>query len=248
MKQVSQSERYSTQPTRVRCTPRNVPHTAPTASCLPWGLKMLDVVDTLLSGRASMLQSWVEGTLSLASRHPLLLQFLQDDGTFEEGETAAVAATASSGVSPEKERVGEQGIAEYQCLRRCQIRADAAMDSEKVGVLDMGATVVVFEEKKLESGAHRVRFDQGWCSLETADGTTVLVRRSSSSTPTVSAGKDVLGAGPAASPESNARSSPINNEEANSAAIAEEQPASSGAAMHSWITMFLLLLCSSQVF
>jgi hypothetical protein len=202
---------------------------------------MLDIVDGLLSGRASLLQAWVEGTLALASRHPLLLKFLQDDGTFtEQTEIAAAAAPTSARVSPEKESVGEQFIAEYQCLRRCQIRADAAMDSEKVGVLDMGATVVVFEEKKLESGVHRVRFDQGWCSLATADGTTVLARRSSSSTPTV--GKGDSESGPLTNPDSNDTSSAVNNEEAKHVATGEEQPATTGAANHLRGTM-LVQLC-----
>lgn len=148
------------------------------------------VAEAVLSGRASLLQAWVEGTLSLVSRHPMLLQFLQDDGTFTEDSNVETAASVGAGGSPEKEMAGEQVIAEYQCLRRCQIRAEAAMDSEKVGVLDMGATVLVFEEKKLESGAHRVRFDKGWCSLETADGTTVLAKRSSATIAVASAGAD----------------------------------------------------------
>ena len=105
---------------------------------------------------------------------------MQDDGTFvEESDTNTPAATGAN-VLPEREVAAERVIAEYQCLRRCQIRADAAMDSEKVGVLDMGATVAVFEETKLENGTHRVRFDKGWCSLATADGTTVLAKRSES--------------------------------------------------------------------
>ena len=209
-------------------------------------LTMLDIVDTVLSGRASLLQAWVEGTLSLASRHPLLLQFLQDDGTFtEETDTAAVTVPTSTRVSPEKEIVQEETvIAEYQCLRRCQIRADAAMDSEKVGVLDMGATVAVFEEKKLESGVHRVRFDQGWCSLTTADGTTVLVRRPGSNT---SAGNDPVDGSLLTSSDSNATSSAVNNEGANYVASGEEQPANTGETIHSrgaMVTPAVFVSCS----
>lgn len=116
----------------------------------------------------------------MASRNPLLLEFLQDDGTFAEDSDTSTLAARGANVLPEKEVAAERVIAKYQCLRRCQIRAEAAMDSEKVGVLDMGATVAVFEETKLENGTHRVRFDKGWCSLATADGTTVLAKWSES--------------------------------------------------------------------
>jgi hypothetical protein len=188
----------------------------------------MGVADVMLSGRASLLQGWLEGALSLARRHPLLLTFLQDDGTFTEESQGEPAVTTGAGLSAEKETAEEQAIAEYRCLRRCQIRAEAAMDSEKVGILDMGETVVVFEEKKLESGAHRVRFDQGWCSLETADGTTVLAKRSSSSSATASAGNtgDV---DPDTRLDSNVHSPPASSEGAKAADEGEEQPASTGA-------------------
>ena len=181
-----------------------------------------------MSGRASLLQGWVEGALSLARRHPLLLTFLQDDGTFTEESKVESAATTGAGLSAEKGTSEEQVIAEYQCLRRCQIRAEAAMDSEKVGILDMGETVVVFEEKKLENGAHRVRFDQGWCSLETADGTTVLAKRSGSSGATASAGN--TGAVDLDTRlDSNVHSPPASSDIAKTADKGEEKPASTGA-------------------
>ena len=62
--------------------------------------------------RAILLQEWTEGALTLARREPLLLTFLQDDGSTAEEEPVA---------EPE----GEAVLAEYRCLRRCQIRAEA---------------------------------------------------------------------------------------------------------------------------
>ena len=41
-------------------------------------------------------QAWVEGALALASRQPLLLQFLQEDGSFTETAAAAAAAAANA--------------------------------------------------------------------------------------------------------------------------------------------------------
>ena len=142
---------------------------------------------------------------------------MQDDDSFaEESDTKAPAASGAD-VPPEKEVAAERVIAKYQCLRRCQIRAEAAMDSEKVGVLDMGATVAVFEETKLENGTHRVRFDKGWCSLATADGTTVLAKRSEP--------RSVDEAELDASTHATSTSPDIGNDGAMSTESGEEQPA-----------------------
>jgi len=120
--------------------------------CIPPPPSPSLLADAALATRASFLQAWVEGALALASRQPLLLQFLQEDGSFTETAAEAEAAAAAAAASPEEDQ-GEPVIAEYQCLRRCQIRAEAAMDSEKAGVLDMGASVSVYEERTLDSGA-----------------------------------------------------------------------------------------------
>ena len=68
--------------------------------------------DDTRRARAILLQEWAEGALTLARREPLLLTFLQDDGSTAEEEPVA---------EPE----GEAVLAEYRCLRRCQIRAEA---------------------------------------------------------------------------------------------------------------------------
>ena len=69
-------------------------------------------------------------------------------------------------------------LAGYQCMKRSQIRAGAAMDSDKAGVLEVGERVEVLEAVPGEAGAAprcRLRAPVGWVSEATSKGDTIIV-------------------------------------------------------------------------
>ena len=67
----------------------------------------------------------------------------------------------------------------YVCQERSVIRAGFEMQSEKVGVLEVGEEILCIEEQlNEETGTVRVRFDKGWTSKVSSGGVTVLALRS----------------------------------------------------------------------
>jgi hypothetical protein len=66
-------------------------------------------------------------------------------------------------------------VARYKCVKKSQVRADFEMDASKVGALDAGMVIDVYEVRTNEdTGVSRVRFDKGWVSVETGAGVVVL--------------------------------------------------------------------------
>ena len=57
---------------------------------------------------------------------------------------------------------------------KSQIRADFDMASDKAGILAKGGVIDAFEERVNDSGTTRVRFAQGWVSMQSGKGATVL--------------------------------------------------------------------------
>jgi hypothetical protein len=69
----------------------------------------------------------------------------------------------------------ETVLARYKCVKKSQIRAEFEMDSSKVGQLDAGKVIDVYEVRTNDdTGVSRVRFSQGWVSVETGAGVVVL--------------------------------------------------------------------------
>jgi hypothetical protein len=81
----------------------------------------------------------------------------------------------------------------YRCVKRSQIRGGAPLDSPKCGILEVGCTVQALDSLRLQGGTTRVKFSswmgadgssisvsgasgEGWVSLKTRSGVTVLER------------------------------------------------------------------------
>ena len=62
----------------------------------------------------------------------------------------------------------------YVCRRRAIVRAGFETDSDTVGTLEKNAVILAIEERENAQGTMRVRFADGWISLVTAAGVTVL--------------------------------------------------------------------------
>ena len=65
-------------------------------------------------------------------------------------------------------------MARYRCVRRSQIRAEAALDSAKAGVLEADTVVEALSTLRLPEGTLRIRFRGGWVSASTGKGLIVM--------------------------------------------------------------------------
>ena len=65
-------------------------------------------------------------------------------------------------------------MARYRCVRRSQIRAEAALDSAKAGVLEADTVVEALGTLRLPEGTLRIRFRGGWVSAATGKGLLVM--------------------------------------------------------------------------
>ena len=61
----------------------------------------------------------------------------------------------------------------YRALKEVQIRAEAAMDSEKVGRLPAGEEIEAIGRTTI-AGTIRVQFDRGWVSVTSKQGKALL--------------------------------------------------------------------------
>ena len=62
----------------------------------------------------------------------------------------------------------------YTCVQRSMIRAGYSMESEKVGILEIGDIVLVKETRVNEANTTRVSFERGWTNATMTDGRQVL--------------------------------------------------------------------------
>eukprot|EP01050_Picozoa_sp_SAG11_P000310 SAG11_NODE_8_length_31217_cov_52.169677_12_plen_478_part_00 len=61
-------------------------------------------------------------------------------------------------------------LVSYRCLRRAMVRCDYEMDSEKLRILEPGATLEVTDRKVNEAGIGRLKFSGGWTSERMTTG------------------------------------------------------------------------------
>eukprot|EP01052_Picozoa_sp_SAG31_P067515 SAG31_NODE_26301_length_444_cov_2.397101_1_plen_132_part_10 len=78
------------------------------------------------------------------------------------------AATPSPAPAPAPAPAGKPG-SRWKCVKKCQVRAGVAMDSEKAGILASGEEI-----EALEISGSRVRYSGGWVSVTASTGATVL--------------------------------------------------------------------------
>lgn len=62
----------------------------------------------------------------------------------------------------------------YTCVQRSMIRSGYSMESEKVGILEIGDIVLVKETRVNEANTTRVSFERGWTNATMTDGRQVL--------------------------------------------------------------------------
>lgn len=89
---------------------------------------------------------------------------------------AGVETPRKAGAEAEPEPARSQTVvARYKCVKKSQVRAKFQMDSSKVGWLDAGTVIDAYEVRTHDdTGVSRVRFDQGWVSVETGASVVVL--------------------------------------------------------------------------
>ena len=86
-----------------------------------------------------------------------------------EGWVSKVTAEGEATMEPV-----DEPVAQYTCVKKAQIRAGFAIDSDKAGVLAAGTAVQALERVLNEQGVMRVRFAEGWVSERTATGALCL--------------------------------------------------------------------------
>jgi hypothetical protein len=111
-----------------------------------------------------------------------------DDGTEDGDEPAAGGAAAE-----EEEDLDAGGPVRYEIKRKAALRAGFELDSEQIGILEMGDVITVVEHKKNENGQTRVRTEikttavddegneseetrMGWTSITSRDGNLLMAR------------------------------------------------------------------------
>ena len=62
----------------------------------------------------------------------------------------------------------------YTCVQRSMIRSGYSMESDKVGILEIGDIVLVKETRVNEANTTRVSFERGWTNATMTDGRPVL--------------------------------------------------------------------------
>jgi hypothetical protein len=82
-------------------------------------------------------------------------------------QPAAQALTPQGGFGLSKMR-------NYVCVKKTVIRSGFDMDSDKAGVLAVGSVIVPQRKQVNENGIARIKFSQGWVSMATSDGDTIM--------------------------------------------------------------------------
>jgi hypothetical protein len=165
-------------------------------------------VDTSFFGRGAEVSGWVEennwqvesycilddehaesfATAGLSDRFILTVMRDEASGGAEEGLTTAKADAAIELLLKPLDNVGTDGGAShgacgrYKCVKRSQMRAGAAMNSAKAGVLEAGEAVVEVaevvgladESSTGETIRCRLVDPAGWVSLASSAGATIL--------------------------------------------------------------------------
>ena len=118
---------------------------------------ILRVKGRVIRGRAPL-----EGWVSVKAR----------DGTF----ILAVLEEADLGaeIKAQEFRPGVHCASKYVCKSPALIRAQFGAESSQRGVLNPGEIVDVLEGRETEAGILRVKFERGWVSAASSDGTVLL--------------------------------------------------------------------------
>lgn len=66
----------------------------------------------------------------------------------------------------------------YKVIRKAALRASFDLDSDQVGILEAGDVIDVIQQRENENGQMRVECKQGWTSVQSRDGNTLMVRES----------------------------------------------------------------------
>jgi hypothetical protein len=67
-------------------------------------------------------------------------------------------------------------LGEWKCLKKSQVRAGAALDSAKAGLLQCNERIDVLEVVALDNGMVRCRFADGWVGVQASNGDRILER------------------------------------------------------------------------
>jgi hypothetical protein len=65
---------------------------------------------------------------------------------------------------------------EYKVVAKATVRESITLESEKLGVLRVGQVIDVLQSCTTDTGQVRLRFNQGWTSLESKDGSVLLAQ------------------------------------------------------------------------
>jgi hypothetical protein len=84
------------------------------------------------------------------------------------------AAQAAAPALTPRDGFGLSKMRNYVCVKKTVIRSGFDMDSDKAGVLAVGAVIVPQRKQVNENGIARIKFSQGWVSMSTSDGDTIM--------------------------------------------------------------------------
>ena len=118
------------------------------------------------------------GWVSLASSTgATILSPLASEPAPAAAETVALAPAPAPAPATAAEPAVEPALplAGYLCVKRSQIRAGAAMDSDKAGVLEVGERVEAVPGEAGAAPRCRLRAPVGWVSEATSKGDTIIV-------------------------------------------------------------------------
>ena len=123
--------------------------------------------DALLRSLADRTQ-WLATQAANRSRSP--------SPTASQGAVIQGPATAAEmPAEPEPEPEPELAVAKsYTCLKKCQVRAGFAADSDKAMILTPGTVIEVLAARPNESGVLRIQFSGGWVNERTGAGVVCL--------------------------------------------------------------------------
>ena len=148
------------------------------------GIKLMGVGATNVVG---MPYKQVIETIKAQGR-PVVCQFGPGDGGASPAQSpvaaaptrAAAPAPAPPAAQPVSAAIAARTPAvldasqRYTCVQRSMIRSGYSMESEKVGILEIGDVVFVKETRVNEANTTRVCFDRGWTNATMTDGRQVL--------------------------------------------------------------------------
>eukprot|EP01044_Picomonas_judraskeda_P004067 COSAG03_NODE_350_length_8727_cov_145.845913_7_plen_889_part_00 len=84
------------------------------------------------------------------------------------------AESAPPALTPRASGFGLSKMRNFVCVKKTVIRSGFDMDSDKAGVLAVGSVIVPQRKQANENGIHRIKFSQGWVSMVTSDGDTIM--------------------------------------------------------------------------